>query len=399
MKRHVDALVREALSDVIAEGGLRTRTVPAFTIDAPRHAAFGDLACDVALVLGRQLGESPEAIGGRIVDRVHDPHGWLAEVGVGGPGFVNFRFAPPFWRTLLAEALEAGDTYGRSDAGIGRRILVEVAGAGAGDAGDARAAAVADAVGRLLGDAGAVVERAGSVAGLVAADGGEGVPGRAPFGRLVGVLAGRRDGALPHLQRTLATRGVPGATLRVLPVHPVRLSRDGEPMRDAARVEALVDEIGPDALRFLLLLQRAERSVDLDLELAKREGTENPLFLVRYARARLGRRRREGEDVCARAGALVDVDLDQLAGGELDVLRTVAAWPDVVDAAVRALEPDRVARFAVELAGAAHRWLNRYRLADARPARAAARLALAACLERLLARALIVCTGSVPEGM
>src|SRR5262245_5615929 len=125
MKRHVDALVREALSDAIEGGLLRTSGVPRFTVDAPRHAAFGDLACDVALVLGRQLGRSPHAIGATIASQLRDPHGWLAEVGVGGPGFVNFRFAPPFWHAALADALEAGGAYGRSEAALGRRVRVE----------------------------------------------------------------------------------------------------------------------------------------------------------------------------------------------------------------------------------------------------------------------------------
>ena len=116
MKRHVDAIVREALNDAIQGGRLRTRSIPSFSVDVPRHTAFGDLACDVALVLGRQLGKSPHAIGAAIAGCVRDPHGWLAEVGIGGPGFVNFRFAPPFWGAVLAEAVAAaGEASDSSD--------------------------------------------------------------------------------------------------------------------------------------------------------------------------------------------------------------------------------------------------------------------------------------------
>jgi arginyl-tRNA synthetase len=390
MKRHIDALVREALSDAIQGGLLRTGAVPSFTLDAPRHASFGDLACDVALVLGRHLGRSPHAIGAAIAGRLQDPHGWLAEVGVAGPGFVNFRFAPPFWRTLLAEALDAGGAYGRSDAVLGRRVRVELFGADAADVIGARGAAVADGVAGLLGEAGAVVERVGTLPGLAPPEGD--APGPARLGQLVGVVAGDHAVAKPRLAATLAELGGEDATLRVLPVHHVRPTRDGSPIGDPLTAGQLLDEIGSDAVRFLCLLERAERPLDLDVELAKRERTDNPLFLVHYAHARLARRTHAEE--CTGDATAVQRDLSLLGGEDLEVLRAIAGWPDVVDVATRELEPDRIARFAVELAGATHRWLNRDRPDGVRPALARARCALAGCLEQVFRRALALCNVS-----
>lgn len=391
MKRHIDALVREALSDAIQEGHLRTRVIPAFTVDAPRHAAFGDLACDVALVLGRQLGKSPHAIGATIAGRLRDPHGWLAEVGIGGPGFVNFRFAPPFWGAILAEAVEAGAGYGRTDVGQGRRVRVELIRDGASDATGARGAAVADAVAGILRAAGADVERAGTVAGL--APGGRSGPALAArFGQLVGVVAGDATAGLPPLEATLRERGAHGAALRLLPVQAVRVMRDASPAWECPSADELLREIGPDALRFLLLLERAERPVDLDLELAKRVRTDNPLFLVQYARVRLAGRRRGSE-------APAQPDPSRLGTADVEVLRALASWPDVMDVASRALEPDRIARFAVELAGATHRWLNRHRPLDTELALGRTRAALSGCLERVLSQALALCKVSAPERM
>jgi arginyl-tRNA synthetase len=392
MKRHVDALVREALSDAIEGGLLRTRAVPQFTVDAPRHAAFGDLACDVALVLGRQLGRSPHALGATIASRLRDPHGWLAEVGVGGPGFVNFRFAPPFWRAVLADALEAGGAYGRSDAGLGRCVRVELVRAGASGATEARGAAVADAVVGLLGEAGADVERGGAVPGLAPAA-PDGASRDRRLGQLVAVVTGDRSHATPRLEEMRAAR----ASLRILPVHDVRLTRDGSPVQERLTAGALLDEIGPDALRFLLLLERAERALDLDLALARCERTDNPLFLVQYAHARVASRARSSE----RSGEPIPAqrDLSVLGADDLEVLRAIAGWPDVLDVAARALEPDRVARFAVELAAATHRWLNRHRPAGASPRLARARGALAGCMQGLLHRALAVLNVSAPERM
>src|SRR5262249_40833426 len=127
MKPYVDALVREALSDAIEAGLLRTRSMPDFRVDSPRHAVFGDLACDVALVLGRELSEAPRTIAAAVAGRLRDRHGWLAGVEVGGPGFVNFRFALAFWRARLEDALSAGQAYGRTLLGRGRRVRVELA--------------------------------------------------------------------------------------------------------------------------------------------------------------------------------------------------------------------------------------------------------------------------------
>src|SRR4029434_3540615 len=107
--------------------------------------------------------------------------------------------------------------------------------------------------------------------------------------------------AKPRLAATLAELSGEDATLRVLPVHHVRPTRDGSPIGDPLTAGQLLDEIGSDAVRFLCLLERAERPLDLDVELAKRERTDNPLFLVRYAHARLARRTHAEE--CTRHAA------------------------------------------------------------------------------------------------
>jgi arginyl-tRNA synthetase len=361
----VDALVRAALNDAIAAGAVTARTVPAFAIEPPRYPGFGDLACDVAIVLGRQLGEAPQAIGDAIASRVRDPAGWVADVAVGGPGFVNFRFALPFWRRLLTEAIGAGDGYGRSVAAIGQRVAVALMGGGGSATAEARALAVRDAVARLLADAGARVERIGPGPG-----------GRGPLDRLVQVGPGVGEADRPA--RTLRIGGV-------------RLTRDGSPAPDVPTVRELLEEIGSDALRFLLLLERPERPIEVDLELAKRARTDNPLFAVQYAHARLAGR------VRASGGSARTVQADELArldDGDVEVLRAIAAWPDVVDVAARALEPDRIARFAVDLAGRCHRWLNRQ---GRRATLDVARGALAGCLAQVLRRALALCEVSAPE--
>src|SRR4029450_13031194 len=240
--------------------------------------------------------------------------------------------------------------------------------------------------------AGAGVERVGAVAGLAATD--PAAPG--PSGRpeqLVGVVAGGAGTALPLLETTLRARAAGHeAALRVLPVQGVRLTGDAPPAQASLSAIELLREIGPDALHFLLLLERAARPVDLDLELAKRERTDNPLFLVQYAHARLADRVRAVQ-------SRREIDPSLLASGDVEVLRGPARWPDLIEGALRALEPDRIACFAVELASATHRWLNRHRPGDGPEGAASTRTALASCLARVFRQALALCNVSAPEWM
>src|SRR5207249_3876188 len=142
MKRHLEALLRQALNDAITAGELPVDRPPPFTVEVPADLKFADLATNVALVLARQVGRPPRAVADTLLARIRDREGWLAATEVAGPGFINFRFAPSFWRMLLAEALAAGESYGRSTVGAGRRVreeLVDIARALAAEQGDERA--------------------------------------------------------------------------------------------------------------------------------------------------------------------------------------------------------------------------------------------------------------------
>ena len=373
MKRHVDALVREALRDAIGRGTVRSRGGVVFRLEPPRHEEFGDLACDVGLVLARALGESPHELAVAVVDRLHDPAGWLAEVTVGGPGFVNFRFSVAFWRSMLAEALDAGPHYGRAIPGSAGRALVDVVGDGTGDPADlrpVRAAVVAHSLVAMLREGGWEVAPGGG-AGTTTVD------------LAVAVLVPGRSDAVARFRAGLA--GTP--TLRVIGVQPVRTRRDGELV-----VETLGAGELDDPARLLLLLERADHVAELDLEQAASLRTDNPGVVVRFARDRLAR----GVDI-RRVTDPVGARLDVLDERDVEVLRAVAAWPDVVEIAAQTLEPDRIARYVVQTAMAAHRWANRHRLLDVDVAVAPARVALAGCLERILSRAAAVCGMSAQE--
>jgi arginyl-tRNA synthetase len=162
MKQHLEGLLRQALSAAIADGALPLAALPSLTIETPTDPRFGDLACNVAMVVARELGRPPRAIAELILSRLEDPAGWLAAREVAGPGFLNFRFAPAFWQMILREALAAGESYGASTAGAGRRVQVEFVSAnptGPLTVGHGRNAVLGDTLARLLERAGWRVER------------------------------------------------------------------------------------------------------------------------------------------------------------------------------------------------------------------------------------------------
>src|SRR5207247_2297745 len=165
MKRHVEGLVRQALSAAIEAGELRVPEAPAFAVEVPSDPRFGHLSTNAALVLARAEGRPPHAIARLLVGRLEAaaPAGWLqGSPEVAGPGFINFRLAPAFWQRMLADALASGEAYGRSATGDGRRAQVEFVSAnptGPLTVGHGRNAVIGDALARLLAANGWQVER------------------------------------------------------------------------------------------------------------------------------------------------------------------------------------------------------------------------------------------------
>src|SRR5262245_37729296 len=162
MKSHLEGLVRDALERAVAAGELRLGRPPVFAIEVPSDPAFGDLASNVAMVLAREAGRPPRALAEIILRHVRDEGGSLAGTEVAGPGFINFRLAPAFWRMILAEVLAAGAAYGRADLGRGRKIQIECVSAnptGPLHVGHGRGAVLGDVTARLLEAVGWDVER------------------------------------------------------------------------------------------------------------------------------------------------------------------------------------------------------------------------------------------------
>jgi arginyl-tRNA synthetase len=146
----------------------------------------------------------------------------------------------------------------------------------------------------------------------------------------------------------------------------VTLTRGGEKVKMSTRkatyvtLDELIDEVGADVVRFFFLFRKHDSHLDFDLDLARKQAPENPVFYVQYAHARLKSVFREGEksNVALPADPSA-IDLRLLSAEELELAKRAVALPEIMSAAAETLEPHRIPFYLLELAGEFHRYYNK----------------------------------------
>src|SRR5258706_2848466 len=191
------------------------------------------------------------------------------------------------------------------------------------------------------------------------------------FQRLINVWGADHHGYVARLKAGLAALGHDPEALRVVLVQLVQLTRGGEPVRMGKRqgefvpLADVLEEGGRDSARFFFLMRKSDSHLDFDLELAKKESSENPVFYVQYAHARIAsifeQAREKGVDtggLTARAAKLETLAEPQ----ELELVRRLLQFSETVEESVRELEPHPLAFYLLDLAGEFHRDFNRHRV-------------------------------------
>jgi arginyl-tRNA synthetase len=198
--------------------------------------------------------------------------------------------------------------------------------------------------------------------------------------------------------------GYPREHVQVLLYSWVRFVRDGQEVSMSKRagefitLDELLAEVGVDAARWFFASRAHTSSIDFDIELAKTQSAENPVFYVQYAHARIASILRKA----AEAGMAPAPDVSGLLSGgpEAALVRVVARLPEVVEDAVLAEETQGVTAYATELATQFHAFYRDARVVDpSEPERSAKRLALALATKTTLANALALLGISAPESM
>jgi arginyl-tRNA synthetase len=154
------------------------------------------------------------------------------------------------------------------------------------------------------------------------------------------------------------------APIRAIIYQFVTLTRAGEKVKMSTRkatyvtLDELVEEVGRDVARFFFLFRKHDSHLDFDLDLAKRQAPENPVFYVQYAHARLASVFREAEKAgLARAADAADLTL--LSAEEIELGKRAIGLSEVVASAVESLEPHRIPFYLLDLAGDFHRYYNK----------------------------------------
>jgi len=161
MKHHLQQLVHAALQALVADGSLACELPESITIERTRDKSHGDFACNIAMVLAKSARSKPRDLAEKVVAQL-PASDHVAQVAIAGPGFINFTMAEAAFHTVVGEVLEAGEAYGRSTVGNGKRVQVEFVSAnptGPLHVGHGRGAAYGATVADLLAAAGFEVHR------------------------------------------------------------------------------------------------------------------------------------------------------------------------------------------------------------------------------------------------
>lgn len=237
------------------------------------------------------------------------------------------------------------------------------------------------------------------------------------FKRMVFVLGADHGGYVKRLKAVAKAVAGDAAELDVLLCQLVRLFRDGEPVKmskragDFVTLREVVEEVGRDAVRFMMLYRKPEAPLDFDFVKVTEQSKDNPVFYVQYAHARVHSVFRQASAEFPRLDlsdpALAKADLANLGDeGEISLIAKLAEFPRVIEQAARADEPHRVAFYLYELASEVHQHWSRgkenpqLRFVNHENASVTlARLALLRAVSNVLASGLAIIGAAAPNEM
>ena len=227
------------------------------------------------------------------------------------------------------------------------------------------------------------------------------------FDKVINIWGADHHGHVARLQAALDGLGLDGSNrLVIVLMQLVNLLQDGKPVRMSKRsgkaiaLHDLLDEISVDAARYFFNSRSSTTPLDFDLDLAVRQDSENPVYYVQYAHARIcsliANLAAEGESVKKAA----DIDATVFADpAERALIKALSQLPDEIHLAARGYDPSRINRYLVSLAGDFHRFYNACRIKGEESAVLSARLKLADSVRSVLANCLALLGVSAPEKM
>ncbi|MBK3495680.1 arginine--tRNA ligase [Viridibacillus sp. YIM B01967] len=224
------------------------------------------------------------------------------------------------------------------------------------------------------------------------------------FTKLINIWGADHHGYIPRMKAAIEALGYDRDTLEVEIIQMVNLMKDGEKVKmskrtgNAVTLRELVEEVGLDAVRYNFAMRAGDTHMDFDLDLAVKQSNENPVYYAQYAHARISSILRQAAE---QGLAATEEHLDLLtAEKEIDALKKVGDFPQIVADAAKNRAPHRITNYIQELAAAFHSFYNAEKVLDTdNKDRSEARLALITVVRTTIANALKLIGVTAPEKM
>ncbi len=227
------------------------------------------------------------------------------------------------------------------------------------------------------------------------------------YNHLIDILGPDHHGYVNRLAAGLMGLGYPKGVLEVLIVQVVRLVKGKELVKMSKRggefisMDELLEEVGKDAARFFFLMRSPESHLDFDIDLARLQSNENPVFYVQYAHARIASIFKQAKDEGRKfASGPNEIEFGLLRdASELALMKMIAAFPEEIFEIAKAREPNRLIKYMMELSSSFHAFYTRCRVLGDDAALTSARLYLAKLAQIVLSNSLRLIGVSAPDQM
>ena len=226
------------------------------------------------------------------------------------------------------------------------------------------------------------------------------------FDKAIDVWGADHHGHVARMKGAMDAIGLDGSRLDIVLMQMVNLMRDGKPVRMSKRtgkaitLTDLLDEVPIDSARFFFNQRESSSTLDFDLDLAVRNDSENPVYYVQYAHARICSvlKKLESEGVKFEGADAVDASV-LTDPAEQALIRLLAAFPAEITAAAEKYDPARITRYCIDVASAYHRFYNACRILDAEGAVQQGRIALCLAVRGVIHNILTMFKVTAPETM
>jgi len=227
---------------------------------------------------------------------------------------------------------------------------------------------------------------------------------RRDFKKVINIWGADHHGYVDRIRAAVAALGIPVDNLKIILYQLVSLLRGGQPVSMSTRegqfvtLRQVMEEVGKDASRFFFLMRGADSSLDFDLELAKKQSPENPVYYVQYAHARICSIFREKRKRDYRKVALIE-GTEEEKKESVEIIKRLSQYPEIVRKCAERCEPHHLTGYLQDLAKCFHHYYDRYRILSGDRKATKFRLRLVRAIQLVIGNGLRLLGITAPERM